>query len=363
MEEFSSTGLLARPRSGEEVYRHIRRAIENGELRPGQALASTRALREHLGVSFYAVLKGLDRLEKEGWITRRRGSGSYVRDRDLNGSTRPHTTTVNLLSLSAPSQAALFLTPLVGAVKAEIESRGSRVQESPFDSSGESPSGRFDGDVVIWVCPSVPYAPRLPKRPPFVMVSQDCEPIVAADRGVDIVTADSRQGGALAGRRLREAGCRRVVFVGARGHVATGVDVHSRLRLEGLEASWGKRLRRDDIVMLPEYGPADGARFIGELLQNGDLPDGIFAASDDLAMGICHGALAHGIKLGTDVKLIGYDGQPPRFSGDPLLTTVAVPLELMGRTAARMALERAEDPAAPTRRMCLGCSLREGDTA
>jgi len=149
MKEVGSVGSLGRPKSGEKVYQHIRRAIESGELRPGQVLAGTRALREHLGVSFYAVLKGLDRLEKEGWITRRRGSGSYVRDRDLNSSARPHATTVDLLTLSVPCQAALFLTPLVEAVKAEIESRGSRVQESPFDSLGESPSGRLDGDVVI----------------------------------------------------------------------------------------------------------------------------------------------------------------------------------------------------------------------
>ena len=90
---------------------------------------------------------------------------------------------------------------------------------------------------------------------------------------------------------------------------------------------------------------------------------GIFAASDDLAMGLAHAAVAYGLKIGDDIKLVGFDGQQPRYPEDPVLTTVVVPLEEMGRAAARMALERATDARALPRRVSFGCSLRRGQTA
>jgi DNA-binding LacI/PurR family transcriptional regulator len=72
--------------------------------------------------------------------------------------------------------------------------------------------------------------------------------------------------------------------------------------------------------------------------------------------------IAHGIRLGKEIKVVGFDGQPARHRGEPLLTTVQVPFEAMAKMAVLMALERAAEPDAISRRLLLGCALRKGET-
>mgnify|MGYP001237654480 FL=1 len=362
MKAFDCGSGLVRAHSGEAVYRHIRRAIENGELQAGQTLASTRALKDRLGVSFHAVLSGLERLEREGWVLRRRGSGTYVRDSALNGLQGASGRRIGLVTCGDGSPGARFLEGAVAAARAEVEARSGRL----VDMRGERDPAAWESayDAAIWAGADVAPENLAVERHPFVILSHSCERVFPSAGGYDVVTSDSRQGGMLAGRHLREVGCARALFVGVRpGGGAERWEIFSRLRLEGFEQGWGRPLGAEDLVPVSNYMVTDGLRIAAEVLRRGPRPLGIFAASDDLAMGLCHGAAQHGIELGGDVRLIGFDGQPPRFAGDPDLTTVAAPLEEMGRTAARLALERIERPKAPMRRVCLGCTLKKGATA
>lgn len=354
--------VLKRQSAGEPVYQQIREAIESGSLGPGEILASTRSLQSEFNVSLHAVVKGLDRLEKEGWIVRRRGSGSYVRDVQFNG--RPHAPSKTIAVIAPEAiRANGFLLPLMEAARAEIESRGCGTTEHVLQGlSRETPEFQLDEDAAVWVCPSAPFHLQRSDKTPLVLVSPDCETISEDGSGYDIITTDSRQGGALAGRYLREVGCKRVVFVGVKSDGSGEWDVNSLYRLAGFQVGWGEKLSEKDLVPVPDYASVCGVRVAASVL-NGDRPDGVFAASDDLAMGLSHGAIAHGVTLGEDMMLVGFDGQPPRFTGDPPLTTIAAPLEEMGRLAARRALERCEAPDAPMRRIALGCTLRKGDTA
>lgn len=364
MKPFGSETGLVRAHSGEAVYRHIRRAIESGELQAGQTLASTRTLKDRLGVSFHAVLSGLDRLEREGWVLRRRGSGTFVRDTALSGLDRPATRRVGFITCGSGTPSAHFLAPAVAAAREGLTARGGRAVDLKLGETVDMVAWAEAYDAAIWAGGDIPAESLSAETRPFVILSHSCERAYLSEGGYDIVTSDSRQGGMLAGRYLRECGCARAIFVGVRLPSAPACwEIYSRLRLDGFEQGWGRALGREDLVTVGNYMVTDGLKIAAEVLRPGPRPLGIFAASDDLAMGICHGAVAHGFELGRDVKLIGFDGQPPRFAGDPQLTTVAAPLEEMGRTAARFALERIENPDAPLRRVCLGCTLWKGDTA
>jgi hypothetical protein len=364
MKPFSSESGLVRAHSGEAVYRHIRRAIENGELVAGQTLASTRALKARLGVSFHAVLSGLERLEREGWVSRRRGSGTYIRDTTLNGLHKAVARRVGVVQCGNGSPATRFLEPAVAAVREELAARSGQVVDLRPGEAADMVAWADAYDAAIWIGGDIPPESIMAETRPFVILSHSCERAFPSEGGYDIVTSDSRQGGMLAGRRLRESGCARAVFIGVRPASTPACwEIFSRLRLDGFEQGWGRELGPEDLLSVGNYQVTDGLRIAAEVVKRGPRPLGIFAASDDLAMGICHGAAAHGIELGKDVKLIGFDGQPARFAGDPELTTVAAPLEAMGRMAARFALERIERPDAPMRRACLGCALRKGHTA
>jgi GntR family transcriptional regulator/MocR family aminotransferase len=70
----------ARSREGlqQQVYVAVRRAILTARLRPGTRLPSSRALAEDLGVSRTTTLLAFEQLVAEGYLTARRGAGTFV---------------------------------------------------------------------------------------------------------------------------------------------------------------------------------------------------------------------------------------------------------------------------------------------
>ena len=72
-----SKGLLLH----EQVFRLIQQQILSGEKGAGERLGSSRMLAEQLGVSRNTVLTAIARLEAEGYIRSRPGSGYYVQPR------------------------------------------------------------------------------------------------------------------------------------------------------------------------------------------------------------------------------------------------------------------------------------------
>jgi GntR family transcriptional regulator len=59
----------------------IRRRIASGDIRVGDALASERELSQTTGVSRVTVRKAIDALFREGMLSRRHGSGTYIAPR------------------------------------------------------------------------------------------------------------------------------------------------------------------------------------------------------------------------------------------------------------------------------------------
>lgn len=354
---------LTRQDAGHAIYAHLRRAIEEGELKPGQMVASARQLEESLGVSHHAVVKGMGQLAREGWIIRRSGQGTFVRD----AGTRPVGAFPRTIALVTGEhlEERYFLNPVLDSAVGELTSGGHALR---YEHHGEQmwalpPSG-IKADCAIWIKGAIVPELTLPPGPPFVVACHLFRSVVLSGAPCDIVTVDQLQGGLVAGRYLRECGCREAVFLGVRGNGPGGWDYISGLRLRGFEAGWGRQLSEGALFRTDVYRVVRGIEMSRQVLfAEGERPLGIFAVSDDLAMGLAHGATAHGVALGGDVRVVGFDGQKPRYAEDPVLTTVEVPLAEMGRTAARMALERAATPDMLSRRLSFGCTLRKGRTA
>ena len=64
----------------QQIYAGIRRAILDGLVAPGSRLPSSRALAEDLRVSRTTSLLAVEQLRAEGYLTARRGSGTFVAD-------------------------------------------------------------------------------------------------------------------------------------------------------------------------------------------------------------------------------------------------------------------------------------------
>lgn len=66
----------------EQLRRQIVAGVARGELMPGDALPSVRALAQDLGINLHTVNKAYAMLRDEGHVVMRRGSGATIAPRD-----------------------------------------------------------------------------------------------------------------------------------------------------------------------------------------------------------------------------------------------------------------------------------------
>ncbi|WP_253880368.1 GntR family transcriptional regulator [Actinomadura rupiterrae] len=84
------------------VVLELRRRIEDGEYAPGAALPSESQLVREFAVGRTTVVRALELLKKDGWITREHGRGSFVRGRPV---TREEASRPGLAVLDRPETA------------------------------------------------------------------------------------------------------------------------------------------------------------------------------------------------------------------------------------------------------------------
>ena len=76
-----------------------------------------------------------------------------------------------------------------------------------------------------------------------------------------------------------------------------------------------------------------------------DRPDALFAANDLVAVGLLQALVAaRGIKVPSDISIIGYDDIDFAESAMVPLTSIRQPSELMGSTALDLLISEARDP-------------------
>jgi DNA-binding LacI/PurR family transcriptional regulator len=176
----------------------------------------------------------------------------------------------------------------------------------------------------------------------------------------DWVDVDGASGTDAAVEHLVALGHRRIAFLGwPRGTSGAGDD-----RAEG----WQRAMRRHG---LPTRGrraqslnDIDAARAaVKPLLDAGATA--VVAASDMLALGCYQSLRERGAVPGRDVAVAGFDDSPTADILAPGLTSVAQPLEEVGRECVRLLLARMAAPDAPPERLLLQPSLvvRDSTTA
>ena len=166
--------------------------------------------------------------------------------------------------------------------------------------------------------------------------------------GVPSVTIDDVAAGRMATQHLINLGHERI-------GVITGAPVGSPFtaendRYKGFEAAMADaRLPIDP--MLESYGYftiEGGEQAMTALLTQRTPPSAVFAMSDEMAYGAIRAMRSHGLQAGVDISIVGVDGHDMSELLD--LTTVAQPVQDLGRIAAEALLLALRAPQAETPR-------------
>lgn len=157
--------------------------------------------------------------------------------------------------------------------------------------------------------------------------------------GIPFVDLDNFEGGRLAAQHLVRLGRTKLGTVAGPGDMTAAVD-----RLEG----WRQGLREAGLqpgpVVHGDFTTPGGADAARNLFAQAPELDGVFAASDLMALGVVDAVSGAGRRVPDDVAVVGFDNHAILASGGIGLTTVTHPVADMAEAAGQLLLRAIEDP-------------------
>lgn len=173
--------------------------------------------------------------------------------------------------------------------------------------------------------------PLLNESLPVVLIAHDM-PLL----DVNTVLVDDAVGGAMAARHLLQLGHRRFAVLAEHRKASS-----SRERLRGFRQALEEAdiALPDSAVLHGEASVADGRRHALELLTKAERPTALFCCSDLLAIGSMRAARELGLRVPEELSVVGFDNTVLASVTEPALTTVAQPIEAMGRRAVELLLQ------------------------
>jgi LacI family transcriptional regulator len=186
-------------------------------------------------------------------------------------------------------------------------------------------------------------------------------PSVTVDRLVpgaraDRVSVDNRQGAYNAVRHLLELGHRRIACLSGPAEFEV-----ARERIDG----WRGALLEagitpdDSLVIESDFSSPGGYKAVRALLRaqaDGAVAQpvtAIFASNDMMAIGALRAAAELGLKLPQQLSVVGFDDVELSRYVFPALTTVGCSIRQLGQEAARVLIERIDNPGAALREVLL----------
>ncbi len=215
-----------------------------------------------------------------------------------------------------------FYLSLLGCIAASASDRGYSLIVSFQDDHSNffanyTGSRQADGLIVIG------SGQNLEGWQYFSDFSQHQTPMVcwgASEHDLISIRSDNLAGANLAVSHLVEKGCRDIVYIGP----GDSAQPQFQERLLGYKAAMAQNGLAPICPVLPENAVREtqGYEATRSLIRNGVRFDGVFAGNDFIALGAMRAIEEHGLSVGDDVRVIGFDGISTGSYAQPPLTTI-----------------------------------------
>lgn len=340
------------------IYQELTRELTDGVYRPGDRMPSEAALCERFGASRITVAKAIHALQRDGLVTRRAGSGTYVQKPPSVDSYRFGLLIPQLGSteIFEPICQGIMRAPLAkshvllwGHASGESESEG-------VDRTAEQLCRQFIDQKVsgVFFAP-LEYTPdrdaanrRIAEmlgkaKVPVVLLDRDFEPYPNRSN-LDMVGVDNYRAGYVVTRHLWDQGARRIIFVARKRSATTIIERIAGFQFAMAEAQAGAigelESGASGHLLL---GDVNDLAFVRRVL-NEERPDGIVCGNDLTAARLMRSLLDLGARIPDSIRMVGFDDVSySQFLPVPL-TTIHQDCSELGRAALRLMLSRLRDP-------------------
>ncbi len=332
------------------IHRALVGEITGGVYRPGDRLPSEAALCERFGASRITVAKAIQALQRDGLVTRRAGSGTYVQ-KPVSGDSHQFGLLIPQLGsteIFEPICQGIMRAPLA---KSHVLVWGHASSEGESDELGRIAEQLcrqlMDQKVSgVFFAPLEYTADRDSANHRIVeMLAKAKIPVVLLDRcfetypqrsAFDLVGIDNYRAGFVATRHLWEQGARRLAFV-ARERSATTIAE----RIGGFQSALSEA--HPGTLGAVKLGDVADPGFVRNLIEE-LRPDGIVCGNDLTAARLMRALLDMGVNIPGTVRLTGFDDVSySQFLPVPL-TTIHQNCSEIGRAALSLMLSRLREP-------------------
>ncbi|MBQ9299213.1 MAG: LacI family DNA-binding transcriptional regulator [Clostridia bacterium] len=229
----------------------------------------------------------------------------------------------NIIALIIPNTINPYFALLVHHINIALEKRNYRMLLcfTEYDRNREvefiqmARQNRVDGIIALTYNPDL----TIPEDVPFVTIDR------FFSVSVPCVAADNFGGGWLAANKLYELGCRHLAFM----RIGSVLTNEPSKRKEGFVSACVELGIPFEVIALDDGTPLSRFQdFLTGHIHGGKLDfDGIFVGTDTLAWQVITMLRQMGINVPEDVQLIGFDGI--RMFGDlnPVVSTIAQPVQ------------------------------------
>lgn len=175
--------------------------------------------------------------------------------------------------------------------------------------------------------------------------------------GLTYVDVDNEKGGQIATRVLIDAGRRHIGTISGPSDMTASLD-----RIAGWRRTLSEAGLSTDAIESGNFTIKGAEEATHRLLERFPETDGIFVASDTMAIGVHRAIAAAGKRVPSDIALVGFDNLGMADATTPRLTTVNNPLLRMVESATKMLLERIARKDLPAEQMILTPTLVPGES-
>ncbi len=191
--------------------------------------------------------------------------------------------------------------------------------------------GNVDGALVVSHHVGDAFLTELGRHLPVVYGGRPIDPEVGDPVFIDIDNVSAAADGT---QYLIDAGCSRIASITGPADMPAGID-----RLAGFQRAMSAAGLDASLVADGDFTMTGGARAARTLLDRDASIDGLFVASDLMAVGAVTALRERGLRVPDDVKVMGFDDSPAALTSEVELTTVRQPSEEQGRLLARTLLQ------------------------
>jgi DNA-binding LacI/PurR family transcriptional regulator len=357
---------------GYQIYQHILDGIKDGLFAEGDQVPKEIELASQFNISRATVARALRKLEEEGIIERRKGLGTYVRQKQTSGlsfalvagSRKGNLTKISdALSNEAQNNGYGFMLGQI--ILEDVENMLPRAKQLCQQYMDRNVVGVFF--IPMYLTKEYQYINRK-----IVEIFENAGiHVILMDRDIceypqrseyDLVGIDNPTTGFALTEHLLSLGYKRIEFI-----------AHTRLygtsTITGRIVGYQQALRSKGITPDPKwihiakhspFGSDDDLQFtdysIKELLHDSEA-EAFICASDGIAATFMSSIINMGISIPEDFAVVGIDDDEYGKFLPVKLTTMRQPCAELGEMAVRLMQQRLESPNFPPVHINLQCKL------